>query len=258
MLCQCASPAALLGGWDRPTIDSMSAEQFVQASYRGLQFGERLKLFDFGPNTAHLEVDQPLPHGTPLELQTEAGVQIPVIVVRVHEKVGESEAIPGMRVHAEGLSGDAKEWWSALVSTEDPTIPEPPAAVKALEETPAPEPVAADAPEPDAAEAPAAEPEPAVATDDSDGVPDAIEAQATNPVESRTSTKRTQIMNVAEIQAAIAEEEGAAPEPAEDANKTQQMSQDEVQALLEKERAAAKSEDEAPKKKKKKRRKKKR
>lgn len=78
---------------------------------------------------------------------------------------------------------------------------------------------------------------------DGDAIPDEIESQVTNPIESRNSTKRTQIMNVAEIQAAIGESEDGAPDADDSDGKTRQMSQEELQATLDKERAAAGTDD---------------
>ncbi len=252
----------LQGAWHRPVISiyhlDMSAEQFVQASYRGLELGgERLKLFDFGPTTAHLECTKPLPNGTALKLETEDGVEIAVTVIRVHEQVGESSVPAGMRVRADGLKGAAKKWWKGLAGSDDPVIPEPALEAKPLDESP-PEPVAepaAEAPAADAAPEPAADtaPEPEAKTDEA--VPEMVEDQVTNPVEARTSTKKTQIMNVAEIQAAIAEDEAAENAGGGNGAKTQQMSTAEVEAALAAEAAAKPAEDD--KKKKKKRRKKK-
>jgi hypothetical protein len=104
----------------------MGQDAFVDVAYRGLEVGRRLKLQDVGPRTAHLEHGTPMPVGCELAIRTDAGLTIRVTVIRVHEQVAGAELTPGMRVKAEDLEGATAGWWEALVSREDPEIPELP------------------------------------------------------------------------------------------------------------------------------------
>lgn len=159
----------------------MGAEQFVDVTCRGLEVGKSLKLLDFGPSTAFLEVAAPVPVGSPLEITTDAGVTIRARVLRVQEQVAGAEMAPGMRVAALDLGGKAAGWWKEQVSRPDPVIPEP------ARGAPAPAPVQEAVPV-------AA---PTEVTIPSAGVPAGRDGQ-------RPAPARTQIMSVAEIEDAIA------------------------------------------------------
>jgi len=158
----------------------MAAEQFVDATCHGVELGKSLKLHDFGPTTAFLEVAAPMPVGSRVELRSDGGVKIDVEVVRVQEQVAGAETAPGMRVAATKLSGKAESWWSAQVSRTDPEIPEPARGTSAAA-------VADDA-------VPTATP--TEVTIPSAGVP--------APKDGKKPSARTQIMSVSEIQDAIA------------------------------------------------------
>ena len=69
-----------------------------------------------------------MPVGAGLVIATDDGLAIPVVVVRVHEQVAGAEMPPGMRVQAEGWRVRRPAGGRALVSREDPEIPELPVA----------------------------------------------------------------------------------------------------------------------------------
>jgi hypothetical protein len=103
----------------------MAAEQFVNVTYRGLELGRRLRVSQFGPMTAYLEHSTPMPVGTELAMHTDEGLQVAVRVLRVQEQVAGAQNPPGMRVAAAALDDQARAWWSGLVNSSDPLIPEP-------------------------------------------------------------------------------------------------------------------------------------
>lgn len=158
----------------------MSSEQFVNVSYRGIEVGTSLKMIEFGPTTAYVELTTPMPVGTTLDLVTDAAgapsVAFKATVLRVQEQVAGAEMAPGMRVRAAKLEGDAAAWWKAAVSEADPVIPE--ACRERVDLTAT---LTATVPAPEAAA-----PEPPVVEDE------------------ERQPKRTQVMDVSEIQAAIA------------------------------------------------------
>lgn len=198
------------------TIALMSGEHFVDVTYRGLEVGSSARLSEFGPTTAFVEVPQPMPVGTKLTVATDTGFELSASVLRVVEQIAGVEH-PGMRVRVEGLEGDAKSWWDAQVTVEDAQIPEPAVETQPLAAEPAPaEEVAAEAAEAEAppeqaapqAEAAAEETVPVAA----EGVPDPVEDAVTKPNAKKKRSRRkkkeparTMVMDVAEIQAAIAE-----------------------------------------------------
>lgn len=159
----------------------MGSEQFVNVSYRGIEVGSSLKMFEFGPTTAYLELTTPMPVGTRLDLETSAGLRLRATVLRVQEQVAGAEKPPGMRVRADTLDGDLEAWWNAAVTGTDPVIPEPRRTITAPD--PAPSPVVSE----DPGEAPTESKEVAAAADADERRP-----------------RSTQIMDVSEIQAAIA------------------------------------------------------
>jgi hypothetical protein len=122
----------------------MAEELFVDVTYRGLELGRGLKLAEIGPSTAFLHHATPMPVGAVLELHDEDGTTIPVRVSRIWEQTANAERDPGMRVVVEALSGPAKDWWEARVSSDDPA----PAILPQPEPEPEPEPVAEPEPEP--------------------------------------------------------------------------------------------------------------
>jgi hypothetical protein len=165
-------------------MPAMGSEQFVNVSYRGIDVGAALKMIEFGPTTAYLELTTPMPVGTTLDVETEGGVSLRATVVRIQEQVAGAEMPPGMRVRAIELGADASAWWKSAMSGADPVIPEPrlqlsteTAPVQQEEAAPVPAPV----PEPE----PAPEPEAEAIADDH-------------------QPRSTMIMDVSEIQAAIA------------------------------------------------------
>jgi hypothetical protein len=102
----------------------MGQDAFVDVAYRGLELGRRLKLSEVGPRTAYIEHGTPMPVGAGLVIRTDAGLTIPVVVIRVHEQVAGADMPPGMRVRTEALEGAESGWWRELVTREDPVIPE--------------------------------------------------------------------------------------------------------------------------------------
>ena len=169
-------------------------EALVDVTYRGLELGRRLKLREVGPTTAYVEHATPMPVGAQLVLATEDGLQIPALVLRVHEQVAGAEMPPGMRVQALGLEGDAASWWGRLRTQEaDPRIPEPATPVGVVEQ---------------AASAPAAE----VGTEaNAEADAEASEASAPAEQEDRPDERPTEIMAAVDPEAIeAAEREGAA------------------------------------------------
>jgi hypothetical protein len=206
------------------------AEQFVDVTYRGLEVGHRLKLTDFGPHTAYLELATPMPVGSAIELVDDDGGALTARVVRVHEQVAGADLPPGMRIHVAEVPG----WWQPLVGRDDPSIPEP--ATRPPEppaEAAAPEPPAAAPEQPVVAEQPpAAEEPPAAEKGGEDGV----------VAEPADSARQTTVMSTAAIHAAIADIEGGAPSDDDDDahNRTQKMSAAALeQALAAEEQARA-------------------
>lgn len=154
----------------------MGSEQFVNVSYRGIDVGAALKMIEFGPTTAYLELTTPMPVGTTLDVETDGGLTLRATVLRIQEQVAGAEMPPGMRVRATELGAEASAWWKSAVTGTDPVIPEP-----RLQLAPTSAPAADPEPEPQ----PEPEPEP--------------------PASIREPQPRsTQIMDVSEIQAAIA------------------------------------------------------
>ena len=157
----------------------MGAERFVNVSYQGIDVGQSLKLIEFGPHTAYLELVTPMPVGTALRLETDAGLAFDAQVVRVQEQVAGAEHQPGMRIRVGDVDEAVAAWWQPLVDTTDPVLPEP-----------------AEVSEAAVAPAPAAEAE-AVP----DAVPEAVDADVTVPTPKEP--RRTAVMDANEIRAAI-------------------------------------------------------
>ncbi|MCB9558831.1 MAG: hypothetical protein H6708_00315 [Kofleriaceae bacterium] len=87
---------------------------FVDASYRGLELGRRLKLRDVRPQAGYLEHPLPMPVGTEVTIDAGDGVTIPAVVTDVHEQVGGRDQTPGMKIQP-ALDGAAAAWWQARV-----------------------------------------------------------------------------------------------------------------------------------------------
>ena len=105
------------------------AEAFVDVTYRGLELGKALKLRDVKPEHAYLEVPLPMPVGTKLSIDAGEGVHIEAFVIAVHEQVGGSDQIPGMKVRPT-LAGKSLAWWNqrcdgVAVETPVEAAPEP-------------------------------------------------------------------------------------------------------------------------------------
>lgn len=131
----------------------MSGEQLVDVSYRGLSVGTSVALRDFGPTTAYLEVDDPMPVGSVVDVTNDGGEGFSARVTHVREKT-DSAPNAGMRIFVEELPEAVRGWWSSNVSQEDPPAataappPEPhPAAEPEPEPEPTPEPAAEAVPE---------------------------------------------------------------------------------------------------------------
>lgn len=115
----------------------MAQDAFVDVAYRGLEVGRRLKLRDVGPRTGYVEVGTPMPVGAPLTIES-GGHSITAVVIRVHEQVAGADMPPGMRVRIDPIDGEAAGWWQALVSRDDPEIPEAERVIAPPEPAPAP------------------------------------------------------------------------------------------------------------------------
>jgi hypothetical protein len=92
---------------------------FVDLSYRGLALARRVKLTQVRPSSGYVEMPTPMPVGTQIAITTDDGVAIDAIVAEIHEQVGGSAQIPGMRVQPT-LEGSAADWWKAHVVAPDP------------------------------------------------------------------------------------------------------------------------------------------
>lgn len=101
------------------------SESFVDITYRGLPVGRRVKLSQIRPTTGYLELAQPMPVGTAIDLATDDGVTAQAIVTEIHEQVGGSEHVPGMRVRPALDGGAARAWWDARVTEQEPPPPSP-------------------------------------------------------------------------------------------------------------------------------------
>jgi len=150
----------------------MSGQAEVDVSYRGLSVGAGLRMRDFGPTTAYVELAQPMPVGAQLEVVAD-GVRFAARVVHVRERT-EGGEIGAMRIAVDDIAADARAWWDALVTTEDPApAPAPPPA----QPEPEPEPEVAAAPEP-------------VADDATDAIPEEV---------SQPEARRTLMMSAADL-----------------------------------------------------------
>jgi len=89
-------------------------ERFVDLSYRGLELGRRLKLYDFRADAGYVEMPLPMPVGTRVEIATDDGMRIDAVVAAVHEQVAGSDRPPGMRLKPD-LLGQAADWWGSQV-----------------------------------------------------------------------------------------------------------------------------------------------
>jgi hypothetical protein len=90
------------------------AESYVDLTYRGLAFGQRVKLTQVRPTTGYLELPAPMPVGTSIGIATEDGVTMEATVAEVHEQAGASDHPPGMVVRPR-LEGGAASWWKERV-----------------------------------------------------------------------------------------------------------------------------------------------
>jgi len=205
----------------------MASEQFVNVSYRGIDVGKSLRMAEFGPSTAYLQVTTPMPVGTQIDIETDGGLRMTARVLRVQEQVAGAEHAPGMRIGVGDVSGDAKAWWQALVDSEDPAIPEPHVVVEALSDD-VPEEVAAEAADAPAVASDAASSEPPTGVESPE-----VEApsELTAPVP-KDGKARTLVMDVSELQAALAAGGDAAAVPTDiDARPTVEMAAVDIAAI---------------------------
>ncbi len=86
---------------------------FVDVSYLGLDLGRRSKLTAVAASEAYLELANPMPVGTELDITAEGGVRFGVVVRAIHEQVAGAERPPGMAIEpvlpAEAEA--ARAWW---------------------------------------------------------------------------------------------------------------------------------------------------
>jgi hypothetical protein len=168
----------------------MSGEQLVDVSYRGLSVGTSVALRDFGPSTAYLEVESPMPVGSVVDVTNDSGDGFSARVIHVREKT-DSAPNAGMRISVEELPASVQGWWQSQVSQEDP-------------------PVAAAPPPP----APEPEPEPEAAPESEAAPPEAVPEE----VPDNATPQRTQVMAAVDISqiealgATVSSEEFAARE----------------------------------------------
>ena len=102
------------------------SETNVSVTSRGVEIGRRLHLSEIGPTGAYLQHDVPMPVGSELQVTTDDGTVLGVVVVRVQEQVAGAVRSPGMHVRVVELSSDAEAWWKEHLSTSrDPVFPEP-------------------------------------------------------------------------------------------------------------------------------------
>lgn len=91
-------------------------EAYVDLLYRGLPLGNRARISQFDAQHAYVELPAPMPVGTAIALQVEAGgsplaAPIAAQVVEIVEQTAGSERPPGMKVRAL-LDGEEKRaWW---------------------------------------------------------------------------------------------------------------------------------------------------
>lgn len=91
-------------------------EAYVDLLYRGLPLGNRARISQFDAQHAYVELPAPMPVGTAIVLQVEAGgaplaAPIAAQVVEIVEQTAGSERPPGMKVRAL-LDGEEKRaWW---------------------------------------------------------------------------------------------------------------------------------------------------
>ena len=161
----------------------MAGETFVDLVYWGIDLGQTLRIEGAQTGTAYLHHDAPMPIDSELMLITQSGLEIPVRVLDVREKVSGSDRSPGMQLESISPGPDAQAWWHQLIhGGGEKAAAEPEAAPAAEPEAaPAPEPEAAPAPEPAAAAAP--EPAPASEAEAKSGPeanadPEAVEPEA--------------------------------------------------------------------------------
>lgn len=123
----------------------MSGEQLVDVSYRGLSVGTSVALRDFGPSTAYVEVEDPMPVGSVVDVTNDGGDGFSARVIHVREKT-DSAPNAGMRIFVEELPEAVRGWWSSHVSQEDPPAATQPPPPEQAQDAVSPEPAA----EPDA------------------------------------------------------------------------------------------------------------
>lgn len=94
----------------------MAGEQFVDATYRGIDVGRRLRISGFGHRTAYLELGAPMPVGTEVVITTDQGLVIPTRVLKVQEQHAGAAQPPGMWIASGPLDERAQAWWEERVS----------------------------------------------------------------------------------------------------------------------------------------------
>jgi hypothetical protein len=92
------------------------SESFVDLTYRGLALGRRVKLTEVRPSTGYLEMPMPMPVGTAIHVGTDDGLGFDAVVVEIHEQVGGSDKLPGMRVKPAFYDELAGAWWKERVA----------------------------------------------------------------------------------------------------------------------------------------------
>ena len=72
----------------------MAGEAFVDVTYRGLEVGRRLKLWDVGPSTAYVEVSTPMPVGAEVVIQLDERVSVPTGIANFHHTFAPEGKLP--------------------------------------------------------------------------------------------------------------------------------------------------------------------
>ncbi len=89
----------------------------VDVFYCGLPIGTQLEVNHVGPTSVFLELPEPMPVGTVVNICVDGRTELPVRVMRIHEQPN-GNAKPGMHVRLDSQP----EWWETLVNCDDPSF----------------------------------------------------------------------------------------------------------------------------------------
>ena len=94
------------------------SDHLVDVFYCGLPVGTQLSMKNVGPTSAFLELPNPMPVGTIIDIAREGHNELPARVMRVQEQVKGVDHAPGMHIRLDS----APTWWSEIVHCEDPVF----------------------------------------------------------------------------------------------------------------------------------------